>query len=626
QILISGYHENDDKGFIAELLLPLDEADNSCILSDELYTVNTIDRPHISTPVSLSEANPALTTIITPKNFSNVSIQTEGACTYSCLEICGNGMDDNLDGLIDCEDPIFRDSCCCLPVPWLDLGQDTLVCENAAVELLADPGFVSYKWNTGETERIITAAFDGLYQVEAVDSCGNQVIDSIRVGYFENTILELGQDTFTCENSVEISSNLQFTNYQWYVNNSNYGCPGCPSLIVNEQAGDYEIICVASNQNGCISVDTIQLRINEKIEYDINLGEDIVSCDDLIQLNAGYNNIQWSDGTSGSDLNVTASGIYIAQLIDTICAVTYADTIIIELLDDISMDTIFNICSGESVMFYGEEYDVAGDYTQAVPGLMMCDTMYFIEVQLDASNRVDESYYICQGDSIYINQEWIYEERYLEFRKSNTEGCDSLFFISIEMLNHSYSSLAYKLCEGESVEVNQLVYDNEGVYTQNFNNDVGCDSLLEIDITFNSPTESYVETVICEGARYSFNGIRYDEAGSYEQILLNHAGCDSLVYITIDVEDIYIPNIFSPTLPGNNEFKAYTNCQFDSYALSVYDRWGNLVFHSSDPDEAWNGIKDGKLLEQGVYMYAIEYSTQNVSKQNSIFGSITLIL
>ena len=53
----------------------------------------------------------------------NIAIEDTVIC--SCEEeICDNGIDDDMDGLIDCEDPDLFDDCCCVEIIPLDLGPE----------------------------------------------------------------------------------------------------------------------------------------------------------------------------------------------------------------------------------------------------------------------------------------------------------------------------------------------------------------------------------------------------------------------------------------------------------------------------------------------------------------------
>jgi gliding motility-associated-like protein len=43
------------------------------------------------------------------------------------------------------------------------------------------------------------------------------------------------------------------------------------------------------------------------------------------------------------------------------------------------------------------------------------------------------------------------------------------------------------------------------------------------------------------------------------------------------------------------------------YTFSVFDRWGNRVFHSDDYQNNWDGTYNGQPLPLGAYTYQIEY-------------------
>jgi gliding motility-associated-like protein len=41
------------------------------------------------------------------------------------------------------------------------------------------------------------------------------------------------------------------------------------------------------------------------------------------------------------------------------------------------------------------------------------------------------------------------------------------------------------------------------------------------------------------------------------------------------------------------------------FELQVFDRWGQRVFYSKDPEMGWDGTHDGKMLPDGIYIYHI---------------------
>jgi gliding motility-associated-like protein len=41
------------------------------------------------------------------------------------------------------------------------------------------------------------------------------------------------------------------------------------------------------------------------------------------------------------------------------------------------------------------------------------------------------------------------------------------------------------------------------------------------------------------------------------------------------------------------------------YEFQVFNRWGQMIFHTSDPEQGWNGTYNGNYVETGVYVYLI---------------------
>lgn len=89
---------------------------------------------------------------------------------------------------------------------------------------------------------------------------------------------------------------------------------------------------------------------------------------------------------------------------------------------------------------------------------------------------------------------------------------------------------------------------------------------------------------------------------------------------------VFIPNAFCPT--GKNKiFKpvgVFINVQ--SYDLSIYNRWGQLIFESNDPDVGWDGSDKGsnRIVQQDVYAYLLTY-TSSKGEYFQRKGTVTLL-
>lgn len=88
--------------------------------------------------------------------------------------------------------------------------------------------------------------------------------------------------------------------------------------------------------------------------------------------------------------------------------------------------------------------------------------------------------------------------------------------------------------------------------------------------------------------------------------------------------DLYFPNAFRPD--GNNKvFKPVaTGFGGSNYLFQIFNRWGQLIFESTDPELGWDGKYKGNSSPQGTYIYRLVYqNVYNITKQQQ--GTVTLI-
>jgi gliding motility-associated-like protein len=58
--------------------------------------------------------------------------------------------------------------------------------------------------------------------------------------------------------------------------------------------------------------------------------------------------------------------------------------------------------------------------------------------------------------------------------------------------------------------------------------------------------------------------------------------------------------------------------------MTIFNRWGELIFESNDINQKWNGTYEGKICQEGIYVYHIIYKGINRGYQD-IYGKILLI-
>jgi gliding motility-associated-like protein len=88
---------------------------------------------------------------------------------------------------------------------------------------------------------------------------------------------------------------------------------------------------------------------------------------------------------------------------------------------------------------------------------------------------------------------------------------------------------------------------------------------------------------------------------------------------------IYVPNAFTPNRDGKNDlFIPGVTGNISSYDLSIYNRWGQLVFKTTDHRKGWDGnIKDA-AQSSNMFVYKINYRFQG-EEPKTVHGTVVLI-
>ena len=75
------------------------------------------------------------------------------------------------------------------------------------------------------------------------------------------------------------------------------------------------------------------------------------------------------------------------------------------------------------------------------------------------------------------------------------------------------------------------------------------------------------------------------------------------------VEKVFVPNAIRPNGRNRTLKPLGTFISEDNYLFSIYNRWGQLIFQTGNPSEAWDGKYDGRVVEQGVYVYILSFTS-----------------
>ena len=105
--------------------------------------------------------------------------------------------------------------------------------------------------------------------------------------------------------------------------------------------------------------------------------------------------------------------------------------------------------------------------------------------------------------------------------------------------------------------------------------------------------------------------------------------CSDSARKTLTVLDfclIDVPTAFTPNNDGLNDyFQPHNALKADNYEFKVYNRWGQLIFHSNNWQDKWDGRLNGVLQPTAVYVWMLRYTNRDTKQPVFRKGTVTLI-
>ncbi|MCW3084682.1 MAG: hypothetical protein JWP12_2048 [Bacteroidetes bacterium] len=125
----------------------------------------------------------------------------------------------------------------------------------------------------------------------------------------------------------------------------------------------------------------------------------------------------------------------------------------------------------------------------------------------------------------------------------------------------------------------------------------------------------------------------YADTGTYhvQLVVTNVHGCVDTANSSVVIDQIvvfYAPNAFTPNGNGNNDVFRVLGDGIDkgTFEMSIYNRWGELIFKTNDYNVGWNGAKgnSGALVEQDAYVWRVIFR-DFAGKKHEYLGHVTMV-
>jgi gliding motility-associated-like protein len=124
-----------------------------------------------------------------------------------------------------------------------------------------------------------------------------------------------------------------------------------------------------------------------------------------------------------------------------------------------------------------------------------------------------------------------------------------------------------------------------------------------------------------------------EEPGAYsvQLVAYNAAGCSDTITKIVTVLDelvFYVPNSFTPNGDEfNNSFVPVFTSGFDPFEfnLTIFNRWGEIIFESKDAEEGWDGTYNNKIVPDGIYTWTIRLKDNENDKKYTYTGHVNVL-
>ncbi|MCH2083407.1 MAG: gliding motility-associated C-terminal domain-containing protein [Saprospiraceae bacterium] len=199
------------------------------------------------------------------------------------------------------------------------------------------------------------------------------------------------------------------------------------------------------------------------------------------------------------------------------------------------------ICEGETYLFNGMEYVEAGEYHFTTMASTGCDSTITLSLNVLEHFTTVLNAEICVGETYTFANQELDQSGSFEQVLVASNGCDSIVTLTLNILDNSSSTQAVQICAGESLQLLGETFDESGEYHIILPNEAGCDSTIFLSLEVLQPSMTQLEVDLCEGGTYELNGEIFTEAGQYIQKISGSNGCDSIIYLSLStIPSLYI--------------------------------------------------------------------------------------
>ncbi|MFZ9847900.1 MAG: PKD domain-containing protein [Flavobacteriales bacterium] len=110
----------------------------------------------------------------------------------------------------------------------------------------------------------------------------------------------------------------------------------------------------------------------------------------------------------------------------------------------------------------------------------------------------------------------------------------------------------------------------------------------------------------------------------------NHLECEDSItknIVVFDFSTLFIPNAFTPNGDGVNDVLYIGHHHLNYFQIIIFNRWGEEIFRTNDPNDLWDGKVNGTKVQDDVYIYKVDWKGERDGRivVDSKIGTVTVI-
>lgn len=380
----------------------------------------------------------------------------------------------------------------------------------------------------------------------------------------------------------------------------------------------------------------------------LDLGPDVQLCAiSTWSLNAGtgFAGYQWQDGSSDSTFTAYGPGMYHVLATDH-CGNEYRDTVYITQAPPVPFDlgADLELCRNDTLTLaapagfsnyrWSAHYRISPVYGQTIRIFTDRDTIYSVTAERGPGCLVMDTIRVKVKPVMPVSL------------GNDTSFCNEKSLV----LDAGPGFSAYSWNTGASTQ--QISAGTAGTFRIAATNPNGCISrdTLTIHNVYALPKINLgKDTFLCRdksmilnpGSGFSTylwhdgstaNTYMATQPGTYAVLVTDRNNCeaaDTILFTSVKdcLNGLYMPSAFSPNNDRNNDlFKPKVYGLLDKFRLTIYNRWGERIFETTDAWKGWDGTYKGKPQDTGIFVWTCQYRFTGTGQEEKVEkGVVTLV-